>query len=408
MKTIALVAPFFQDNTLRYVRALADVGKCQALLISQDPRERLPADLQDKIAGHYRVGNCMNGDDLARACRAFRKHFGELDGLYGVLEQLQEPMAQARELADVPGMGSLIAKNFRDKAQMKDVLRAAGVPVARHMLVERDLDALDFVEKVGLPIILKPVAGLGSRGTYRIQTIEDLHQALKTLRPSIDAPLQAEEFVVGRENTCETVTIAGKHVWSSGTWYMNRPLEVLENPWMQYCVILPREDNLPEFKKFLPDNHAALTALGMQTGLSHMEWFLRADGTHVVSEVGARPPGVQIMPMNGIAYEVDMLALWTKLMVHEEWPKKLTRKWAVGAAFFRGQGRGRKVAHVAGLDQAMITAVPYLVDANWPTVGKARADGYEGEGWVIVKANDTATVKDVLRQLVTLVQIRYA
>ncbi|MBI5610316.1 MAG: ATP-grasp domain-containing protein, partial [Deltaproteobacteria bacterium] len=194
MKTIALVAPFFQENTLRYVRALADVGKCQPLLISQDPRERLPADLQAKIAGHYRVGNCMSGEDLARACRAFRKHFGELDGLYGVLEQLQQPMAEARELADVPGMGVQMAKNFRDKAQMKDVLRAAGVPVARHMLVESDNDALDFAEKVSLPIILKPVAGLGSRGTYRIQTDEDLRHALKTLRPSIDAPLQAEEF----------------------------------------------------------------------------------------------------------------------------------------------------------------------------------------------------------------------
>ena len=52
---------------------------------------------------------------------------------------------------------------------------------------------------------------------------------------------QAEEFVRGREHTCETVTIAGKPVWRSGTRYYPGPLEVLENPWIQYCVLLPLE-----------------------------------------------------------------------------------------------------------------------------------------------------------------------
>ena len=36
---------------------------------------------------------------------------------------------------------------------------------------------------------------------------------------------------------------------------------------------------------------AALRALGLETGLTHMEWFRRADGSPIVSEVGARPPG---------------------------------------------------------------------------------------------------------------------
>lgn len=408
MKTVALVAPFFQENTLRYVRALTALEDCQACLISQDPIERLPPELRPHVAGHYRVGNSMSGEDLGRACRALKKHFGVLDGVYGVLEQLQQPLAEAREIADVPGMNVKTARGFRDKSVMKDVLRAAGVPVARHALVESDRDALDFVQAVGLPIILKPVAGLGSRGTYRIQTEEDLHQALKSLRPSIDAPLQAEEFVVGLERTCETVSIAGKPVWQSGTWYMNRPLEVLESPWMQYCVILPKEENLEEFKAFSPTNKAALAALGMGTGLSHMEWFLRKDGSHVVSEVGARPPGVHIMPMMGMANEVDFVELWTRLMVHETWPKKLKRKWAMGVCFFRGQGRGKRVAEVRGVQEAQEAVGKWIVEAKLPTIGQPRADGYEGEGWAIVRAPDTATVRDTLRHIITTVQVRYA
>lgn len=407
MKSVALVAPFFQENTLRYVRSLAEVDNCRPLLLTQDHPDRLPADLKGKIAGVQRVGNVMNGMELARGCQALAKAVGPLDGLFGVLEQLQIPLAEARDACDIAGMNAATARGFRDKAKMKDVLRAAGVPVARHALIENDADALTFADSVGLPIILKPVDGLGSKGTFRVSDSASMKRALKALRPSIDAPIQAEEFVVGSEQTFETVTIDGKPVWHSGTYYMNRPLEVLENPWMQYCVLLPKEDDLPEFNAFLPTNTQALTALGMGTGLSHMEWFRRKDGSHVVSEVGARPPGVHIMPMMGMVNGVDFVDLWVRLMVHGTWPSNLKRKCAAGVCFFRGQGKGGHVASVSGLDKAQELAGTWVVDRKLPRVGQSRADTYEGEGWAIVRAADTATCKEALRNLVTNVQVRY-
>lgn len=407
MKTVAVVAPFFQDNTLRYLRAFAAVPDCRTVVISQDPQSKLPADLKEKLGGHWQVRNSLGGQDLGKACVELQKKYGPLDGLHGFLEQLQVPLGEARDLAGIAGMGARIATQFRDKSVMKDVLRAAGVPVARHALIESDADAWDFANLVGMPLILKPVDGLGSRGTQRIEREAQLTAALKQLRPSIERPLQAEEFVVGSERTFETVTIAGKPVWDSGTLYMNRPLEVLENPWMQYCVVLPREEDRSEFKAFRPTNRAALQALGMGTGLTHMEWFLRKDGTHVVSEVGARPPGVHIMPMNGLALERDFVQLWAHLVVHEQWPGDLQRNWAVGAAFFRGTGKGKRVVEVRGLDKAQELAGPLVVDRKLPQVGQARADGYEGEGWAIVRAPRTEQVIEALKALVTNVQVRY-
>ena len=407
MKSVALVAPFFQENTLRYVRALAAVENCRPILLTQDHPDRLPADLKGKIAAVQRVNNVMNGNDLAIGCRALARTVGPVDGLFGVLEQLQIPLAEARDACAIPGMSAATAHNFRDKAKMKDVLRAAGVPVARHALIEVDADALAFAELVGLPIILKPVDGLGSKGTFRVNDDADMRRALKALRPSMDTPIQAEEFVVGSEQTFETVTIDGKPVWHSGTYYMNRPLEVLENPWMQYCVLLPKEENLPEFAGFLPTNTQALTGLGMGTGLSHMEWFRRKDGSHVVSEVGARPPGVHIMPMMGLVNGVDFVDLWVRLMVHGTWPTGLKRKSAAGVCFFRGQGKGGRVASVEGLEKAQEIAGTWVVDRKLPKVGQSRADTYEGEGWAIVQAPDTQTCKEALRELVTHVRVRY-
>ncbi|NUN15858.1 MAG: ATP-grasp domain-containing protein [Myxococcales bacterium] len=404
MRPIALVAPFFMDNTLRYVQALAELPNVRAAIISQDPAEKLPKALRQRIAAHYRVDNCLDGHSLARAAKAISGFIGPLEGLLGVLEQLQLPVAQARDLAGIPGMSLAVARNFRDKTQMKNVLRQAGLPCARHSRIESTDDLHRFVDAVGYPIIVKPIDGLGSRGTYRIRNAAELTAAAAALAPSVSNPTQAEEFVMGRENTFETVTIRGQHVWHSGTRYLPGPLEVLENPWIQYCVLLPRETDDPEFSSFLPVNTAALSALGMVTGLSHMEWFVRPDNTPVISEVGARPPGVNIMALNAISHEIDMVRAWVKLMVNEEFDPP-TRKYASGCAFFRGQGHGSKVVAIHGLDQAQAEVGHLVVDRSLPTPGQPRQPGYEGEGWAIVRHESTEVVYDALRKLVSYVRI---
>ncbi len=404
MSVAVLVAPYFQDNTLRYLSALAELPGVTSVVISSDPEEKLPPALRARLAGHYRVANCMDGGQLAAACKAIARSFGRVERLLGVLEQLQIPLAEAREIAGIPGMHARAARNFRDKAQMKKVLREAGLPCARSRLIEADEDAWKLIEEVGFPIIVKPVDGLGSRATWRIANETELKNALKSLRPSLDKPLQGEEFVTGSEHTCETVTVNGRPVWHSGTHYLPGPLEVLENPWIQYCVLLPKEAELPMFRDFWPTNTAALTALGMDTGLSHMEWFVRKDGTACISEVGARPPGVHIMPLMSLAHETDMVANWVRLMVLGEFTP-LERKWSTGVAFLRGQGTGKRVKGVYGLERADDLMGQYVVEKSLPKIGQPRADSYEGEGWVIVKAPDTATCRQALKDVITRVRV---
>jgi hypothetical protein len=229
--------------------------------------------------------------------------------------------------------------------------------------------------------------------------------------PTAQAPLQAEQFVRAREHTCETVSIHGKPVWQSGTRYFPTPLEALETPWMQYCVLLPREPE-PTWTRFAPVNHAALEALFGKdpqvtgTALTHMEWFLLDDGSMLVSEVGARPPGVQIMPLMGLAHEADLVAAWAELIAFDRFTP-LVRRWAAGAAFFRGQGSGQRVVAVAGLEAAIEQAGPALVELRSPKVGQPRNSGYEGEGWATVKHATTEGAKQALLALIQNVQVRY-
>ncbi|MEJ7596355.1 MAG: ATP-grasp domain-containing protein [Kofleriaceae bacterium] len=359
MNHVVFVAPRFLETTNRYVRAFARLDGITLSLISSDHSHAIPPGLRARVAGHYRVDDCLSAEQLIVALRAITGSIGPVDRLVGVLEQLQLPMAAARDALGIEGLTTAIARNFRDKDRMKEVLRGANVPVARSTLARSRDQIAAFIDEVGYPVIVKPQTGLGSRGTSRVESAADL-VAVPT--PTPDQPLQVEEFVRAREHTCETVTVRGVPVWRSGTRYFPSPLEVLETPWIQYSVLLPREVDDPTWTAFHPVNTAALAALfGDQAGtaagtaLTHMEWFLREDGSALVNEVGVRPPGVQIMPLMGIAHETDLFADWARLMALDEFTPK-PRTHAAGSAFFRGQGGGSRIVAVSGIEHAIEAA----------------------------------------------------
>jgi len=408
MTHVVFIAPRFLENTNRYVRAFAELDGITLSLVSQDPEEAIPAALRPRVAGHYRVGDSLDGAQLTQAVRAIGSSIGRVDRLAGVLEQLQLPMAEVRDALGIDGLTTQIARNFRDKDRMKEVLRAHGVPVARSTLARSLADVTAFIDEVGFPVIVKPQAGLGSRSTHRVENAADLGAV------SFDQPLQVEEFVRAREHTCETVTVRGVPVWRSGTRYFPSPLEVLETAWVQYCVLLPREADDPTWTRFHPTNTAALAALlgdrassAAGTALTHMEWFLRDDGTCLVNEVGARPPGVHIMPLMGLTHDTDMFADWARLVSLDTFTPR-PRRFAGGSAFFRGQGGGSRVAAVEGIDEAVEACGDALVEIRTPKVGQPRADGYEGEGWAIVKADTTERVKAALLSLIQTIRVRYS
>jgi hypothetical protein len=179
-------------------------------------------------------------------------------------------------------------------------------------------------------------------------------------------------------------------------------------------VLLPREDDDPTWTRFHAINAAALAALfddradtAAGTALTHMEWFLRDDGTSLVNEVGARPPGVHIMPLMGLAHETDMFADWARLMAFDTFTPR-ARRFAAGSAFFRGQGSGTRIASVEGVERAVAECGDALVEMRTPKVGQPRAESYEGEGWAIVKHETTEGLKQALRALIENIQIRYA
>lgn len=166
-----------------------------------------------------------------------------------------------------------VAETFRDKARMKEALARAGLPVARNRLLRGVTDAKAFVEEVGFPMVLKPPAGFGAKGTYRIRSLAELGAALDGLRVAADNPVLAEEFLTGREFSFESITVGGVPKVQSVSHYLPSCLEVVENPWIQWCCMLPRDISGTEYDGIKAMAAKAIKALGLSDGMTYMEWF---------------------------------------------------------------------------------------------------------------------------------------
>ncbi len=403
MHNVAFVAPFAFDTTLRFVSAAAEHSGARLALVSQDPLEKFPAELRARLAAHQRIDNALDPGVIAAGVEAVARRMGPVDRLLGTLEQLQVPLAEVRERLGLEGMGMEAAENFRDKARMKTVLREAGLPCARHRLIGTADDALDFVREVGYPIVVKPPAGAGAKATFQVADDDALSGALLQAPPHPDRPMLGEEFVQGSEHSFDGVSIGGELVWHSLTHYLPTPLDVVRNPWIQWCVLLPREVDDPGFDDVREAAARSLDALGMTTGVCHLEWFRRGDGSIAISEVGARPGGAQISKLISYAHDFDFYRAWARLMIdHAFDPPR--REYAAGAAYLRGQGQGR-VRAVHGLARAQQEIGSLVVESNLPRLGQFPSGSYEGEGFVILRHRQTEVVNKALYRLISLIRV---
>jgi biotin carboxylase len=390
------------------VTATASLPGVRLGVVSQDAQEQAPPEVRAAIAQHWRVDDVCDPAQLAAGVRALAERLGPPDRLFGAYEQLQVPLAELRERLGVPGLPVAAAVNFRDKARMKEVLRAAGVPCARHQLAETAAEARAFVARVGYPVVVKPPAGAGSVATFRATNDQELADALRQAPPGPGRPVLLEEFVVGDEHSLETVSVDGRAVWHSLTRYYPTPLDVVRNPWIQWCIVLPREADDARFDDIRRVGAEALRALGMTTGLSHMEWFRRRDGTLAVSEVAARPPGAQITALVSRSTDTDFVRAWAELMVSGTFAPP-ARKYAAGAAFLRAQGRpGGRIRAVHGLDRLGEETRRLVTDAQLPVLGAPARPTYEGDGWVIVRHPETVAVERALSEIISTVRVELA
>jgi len=403
LRNVLFAAPRPSYDVMRFLRAVARLEGVRLLGIFG----RLTAEAVKVCHDVALVDDATDVEDLTRAVQLLTRKHGKAFRVVGINEVLMIQLAMVRERFSVPGTRVKTAKLFRDKADMKVALRKAGLPVARHALLTSASNARDFADEVGFPIIVKPPAGVGAKSTYRIRNASQLSAALSSMDLREDNPVLAEELLRGTEHSFETITVGGTPRVSSFANYLPGCLEVLETPWIQWACVLPRETKGAAFDQARAAGLKAIHALGLDDGMTHMEWFARRDGSIAIGEIAQRPPGPQLCQMTGLVNDVDIYRAWARAVIDGKIDQLWNRPYAAGTAYLRGVGAGR-VSSIRGVREAHRLLAPHLIEAKLPAIGTRKNDSYEGDGYVVVRHEQTSVVKALIKAAIETIKIQYS
>ena len=389
MTTVVMLSPGFPAEMAYFTRALAGSG-ARVIGLGDQPPHDLPAAARDALAHYEHVSLADEGAVLA-ALHGLARH-----ARFDLVECLWEPYmilaARIRETFGLPGMTVEQTVPFRDKERMKQVLDAAGVRTPRHASTTTVAGVWAAAERIGYPVIVKPIAGAGSADTYRADSGVELAEVLPLLRHVPE--VSVEEFVDGEEFTFDTICADGNILFESVLWYRPRPLQMRLHEWVSPVSLVLRDLTAPDLQGGRAMGRQVLDALGFRTGFTHMEWYRTAAGEAVFGEIAARPPGARVVDLVNYAVDGDTYAGWAEAVLHGQLRRPLEQRYNAGSIFKRARGTGR-ISGVDGLDALRAAYGSDVVLVDILPLGTPRRDWRAtvvGDGWVVVRHHELQRV----------------
>ncbi|MEM7050063.1 MAG: ATP-grasp domain-containing protein [Acidobacteriota bacterium] len=380
---ILFFSPGFPGEMPFFTAALAEVG-ARVYGLGDQPAAALPERARHALAGYLQVPDLWDEGDLLRRVGELHRQVG-LQGIECLWEPGMVLAAQLREGLGLPGMTVAQTVPFRDKEVMKTVLDRAGIRTPRHFKATTVRGCREAAERLGFPLILKPIAGAGSADTYRVDDVGELEEALPRLQHV--AEVSVEEFIDGEEFTFDTITAGGEIQYYNIGWYRPRPLVARTVQWISPQTVALRDVHRPDLAGGRQMGQAVLSALGFESGFTHMEWFLKADGEAVFGEIGARPPGARSVETMNYACDIDVFRGWAEAVTGRAMSQPVERRYNSVVIFKRAQGEGR-IRRIEGLAGLMSRFGEHVVSVDLLPVGAPRRNWKQSllsDGWVMVR-----------------------
>jgi biotin carboxylase len=393
---VLMISPGYPAEMAFFTRGLGQAGVSVIGLGDQSP-DALPAAAKQALDHYIQVGSLAAEDSVAATVRELARRV-RIDQVECLWEPYMILAARLREELGLPGLTVAQTVPFRDKEQMKQLLDAAGLRTPWHVAAETVAEVWAAAERVGFPLIVKPIAGAGSADTYRADSAADLDAILPMVRhvPRVSV----EEFVDGEEFTYDTICAGGRVLVENICQYHPRPLLTKIHEWVSPVTMALRDLDEPGLQGGRELGGAVLRALEFRDGFTHMEWYRKSDGEVVFGEIGARPPGARTVDVMNYATDADLFSGWAEAVTHGRISQPLERLYNAASIFKRASGAGR-ITHYQGLDHLLATYGEHVVALELLPVGAPRRDWRAtliADGMVIIRHPDLPTALHIAQR----------
>jgi carbamoylphosphate synthase large subunit len=296
---VVFLEPCFPRNQREFARALHAVG-ARVIGIGERPKEYLDDEMRSWLTHYEQVSNVTSVAQVEKAVRFIQSKV-RVDRLEASVEAHVMCAAKVREACGIQGTSVETTFLCRDKPAMKEALRKAGVPCAQSIGSDDASEIQAFAERIGFPLIVKPRDAAGAAATYRCDNQAALAHALRESGVGQGRSVAVEEFIEGHEGFFDTITIGGQVVHEFVCHYYPSVLEAMRsraiNP---QFICTNRVDAAHAYDEVKQLGRNVITALGIDTSATHMEWFYGPKGLKF-SEIGCRPPGDRLAHAQGHA-----------------------------------------------------------------------------------------------------------
>jgi carbamoylphosphate synthase large subunit len=392
---VVFLEPSFPRNQREFVRALHAVG-ARVIGIGERPKESLDDELKQWLTHYEQVGNITSESQVERAVR-FVQTKVRVDRLEAVVEAHVMCAARVREKCGIPGTSVQTTFLCRDKPAMKEALRQAGVPCAQSIGSSDPKEIRDFAARVGFPLVVKPRDAAGASGTIRVDDAQQLEEAMVAFGVRNGRSAAIEEFIEGHEGFYDTVTIDGQVVHEFITHYYPTVLEAMRTRWISPQFVTTNRVGAEGYDELKAMGRKVVTALGIETSATHMEWFAGPKGLKF-SEIGCRPPGVGAWDLYCAANEFDLYKEWAMAVVYGKPSQGPSRRFSAGIVALRPSQDGF-IAGYDGFDEIYKRFGGYVLDQHLPPPGTPTqpvSAGYMANAWLRMKHPDYDQLRGML------------
>jgi len=404
---IIFIEPSFPYNQREFVRGLFESG-ANIIGIGERPEEYLADDVKHWLGHYVQVQSVVHESTLLSAVKHIQSKI-YVDRMEATVEAHIMAAAKVREATGIPGTSVKTAYLCRDKPAMKDALREAGIACAQSARADDSKSAHEFARQVGYPLIIKPPAGAGAAGTWKVHDENELDQVLVESGVVDGHEVAIEEFIEGHEGFLDTLTINGEVTHEFITHYYPGVLNAMRERWISPQMVSTNRIEEPGYQEVRKMARDVIKVLGIGTSATHMEWFASPKGLKF-SEIGCRPPGVGQWDVYNTANDFDLYLEWASALTHGKPHKSPSRRFAAGMIALRPSCDGH-ITGYSGLEAIQRQYGDCIVASHLPTPGSATQPvegGYMANAWMRVRHPDYDTLRQIMNTIGETVKVHAA
>lgn len=208
---------------------------------------------------------------------------------------------------------------LQNKDKFREFLRENNFNVPWSYSFSSKEEVLNNAHLLSYPLIVKPTDSAGSKGVTRVDSAENLNQAIDyAFRYAIKGKIIIEEFIEKRGCSSDTDSFSYNGEFKMITFSAQRFDKNAINPYTPAAYSWPSTFSLEEEEYLKSEIQRLITLLKMETSIYNIETRIDTYGKPYIMEVSPRGGGNRLAEVIRYATGVDMITACTRAAVGDE------------------------------------------------------------------------------------------